>query len=179
MWNVARTHTRTKAMALNFTHTGKVIRVQRRKGWGLEGRFEWCYVRYRFVIRCGVEWYVVWCGMSVAWMDYRVWCGMVCCTMWNVCGLDGLQSVKRCRMVWWRRAYGVKWWREIAVWCGMSWCDFKCFCGMGKVMRSIQSSLLFLYYVVFSVMSVQYCLCVSRIQCTQCSVSVYRVGPVL
>ena len=46
-------------------------------------------------------------------------------------------------------------------------------------MRSVQSSLLFLYYVVFSVMSVQYCLCVSRIQCTQCSVSVYRVGSVL
>ena len=36
-------------------------------------------------------------------------------------------------------------------------------------MCSVQSSLLFLYYVVFSVMSVQYCLCVSRIQCTQCS----------
>ena len=33
MWNVARTHTRTKAMALNFTHTGKVSRVQRSKGW--------------------------------------------------------------------------------------------------------------------------------------------------
>ena len=46
-------------------------------------------------------------------------------------------------------------------------------------MRSVQSSLLFLYYVVFSVMSVQYYLCVSRIQCTQCSVSVYRVGSVL
>ena len=42
-------------------------------------------------------------------------------------------------------------------------------------MRSVQSSLLFLYYVVFSVMSVQYCLCVSRIQCTQCSVSVYTM----
>ena len=39
-----------------------------------------------------------------------------------------------------------------------------------KVMYSVQSSLLFLYYVVFSVMSVQYCLCVSRIQCTQCSI---------
>ena len=61
----------------------------------------------------------------------------------------------------------MKWWREIAVWCGMSWCDFKCFCGMDKVMRSIQSSLLFLYYVVFSVMSVQYCLCVSRIASVQ------------
>ena len=46
-------------------------------------------------------------------------------------------------------------------------------------MRSVQSSLLFLYYVVFNVMSVQYCLCVSRIQCTQCSVSVYSVGSVL
>ncbi len=53
------------------------------------------------------------------------------------------------------------------------------FCGMDKVMCSVQSSLLFLYYVVFSVMSVQYCLCVSRIQCTQCSVSVYSVGSVL
>ena len=39
-------------------------------------------------------------------------------------------------------------------------------------MFSVQGSLLFLYYVVFSVMSVQYGLCVSRIQCTQCSVSV-------
>ena len=46
-------------------------------------------------------------------------------------------------------------------------------------MCNVQSSLLFLYYVVFSVMSVQYCLCVSRIQCTQCSVSVYSVGSVL
>ena len=45
MWNVSGTHTRTKPMAHNFTHTGKVIkpmahfthtgkviRVQRRKG---------------------------------------------------------------------------------------------------------------------------------------------------
>ena len=47
------------------------------------------------------------------------------------------------------------------------------FCGMDMVMGSVQSSLLFLYYVAFSVMSVQYCLCVGRIQCTQCSVSVY------
>ena len=39
---------------------------------------------------------------------------------------------------------------------------------------SVHSSLLFLYYVVFCVMSVQYCLCVSRIECTQCSVSVHR-----
>ena len=98
--------------------------------------------------------------------------------MWNVCGLDGLQSVKWCRMVWWRRAYGAKWWREIAVWCGMPWCDSKCFVvWIYKVMCSVLSSLLFLYYVVFSVMSVQYCLCVSTIQCTQCSV--YSVGSVL
>ena len=46
-------------------------------------------------------------------------------------------------------------------------------------MCRVQISLLFLYYVVFSVMSVQYCLCVSRFQCTQCSVSVYSVGSVL
>ena len=32
MWNVAGTHTRMKPTAHNFTHTGKVIRVQRRKG---------------------------------------------------------------------------------------------------------------------------------------------------
>jgi len=74
----------------------------------------------------------------------------------------------------------VKWWRETAAWCGMSWCDFKCFVvWIYKVMCSVQSSLLFVYYVVFSVMSVQYCLCVSTIQCTQCSLSVYRVGSVL
>ena len=47
----------------------------------------------------------------------------------------------------------------------------------GYLRFSVQSSLLFLYYAVFSVMSVQYCLCVSRIQCTQCSV--YSVGSVL
>ena len=107
---------------------------------------------------------------------YKVWCGIVCCMMWNVFGLDdGLQSVKWCRMVWWRRAYGVKWCREIAMWCGMSWCDFKCFVvWIYKVMSSVQNSLLFLYYVVFSVMS-----CVSRIQCTQCSASVYSVGSAL
>ena len=74
----------------------------------------------------------------------------------------------------------MKLWRESAVWCGMSWCDFKCFVvWIYKVMSSVQSSLLFLYYVVFSVMSVQYSLCVSRIQCTQCSVSVHSVGSVL
>ena len=49
----------------------------------------------------------------------------------------------------------------------------------GYIMCSVQSSLLFVYYVVFSVMSVQYCLRVSTIQCTQCSLSVYRVGSVL
>ena len=53
----------------------------------------------------------------------------------------------------------MKWWREIAVWCGMSSCDFKCF--VDKVVCSVQSSLLFLYYVVLCVMSVQYCLYVS------------------
>ena len=48
----------------------------------------------------------------------------------------------------------MKWWREIAVWCGML-CDFKCFVvWIYKVMCSVQSSLLFLYYVVFSVMLV-------------------------
>ena len=74
----------------------------------------------------------------------------------------------------------MKWWREVVVWCGMSWCDFKCFVvWIYKVMCSVQSSLLFLYYVASSVMSVQYCLCVSRIQCTQCSVSVYSVGSFL
>ena len=54
--------------------------------------------------------------------------------------------------------------------CGveMSWCGFKCFVvWIYKVMCSVQSSLLFLYYVVFSVMSVQYCLCVSRIASVQ------------
>ena len=51
-------------------------------------------------------------------------------------------------------------WREITVWCGMSWCNFKCFVvWIYKVMCSVQSSLLFLYCVVFSVTSVQYCLC--------------------
>ena len=127
---------------------------------GVEGRYEWYYGRKIFIC-------------------YKVLCGMGCCMMRNVCGLDGLQSVKWCRMVW-RRAYGVKWWREIAAWCGMSWCDFKCFVvWIYKVMCSVQSSLLFVYYVVFSEMSVQYCLCVSTIQCTQCSLSVYRVGSVL
>ena len=32
MWNVARTHTCMKPIAHKFTHTGKVIRVQGRKG---------------------------------------------------------------------------------------------------------------------------------------------------
>ena len=58
------------------------------------------------------------------------------------------------------------------------WCGVECHGAIlnvlwyRNVMCSVQSSLLFLYYVVFSVMSVQYGLCVSRIQCTQCSVSV-------
>ena len=90
---------------------------------------------------------------------------MVCCMMWNVHGLDGLQSVKWCRMVWWRKAYGVKWWREIAVWSGMPWCDFKCF------VVWIYIKLCVAFRALSVLCSVQ---CnVSRIQCTQCSVSVY------
>ena len=72
---------------------------------------------------------------------------MVCCMMWNVCGLDGLQSVievvqngvvtEEERMVW----NGVK--LRYGVEChGVS---------------SVRISLFFLYYVVFSVISVQYC----------------------
>ena len=43
---------------------------------------------YIFVIRCDVEWYVVRCGMSVAWMVYRVWSGAEWCgeeehMVWN------------------------------------------------------------------------------------------------
>ncbi len=112
--------------------------------------------RYLFVIRCYVEWNVVWWGMSVAWMDYRVWSGAEWCEeermVWN-------GGVKLPRGV---ECHGV----IFVVW-------------IYKVMCSVQSSLLFVYYVVFSVMSVQYCLCVSTIQCTQCSLSVYRVGSVL
>ena len=59
IWNVTRTHTGMKPMAHNFTHTGKVIRVQRRKGGCVEGRIKGYYGRYIFVIRCDVEWYVV------------------------------------------------------------------------------------------------------------------------
>ena len=65
------THTDRKAMAHNLTsHTQAESRGEK---VGVEGRFKWCYGRYIFVIRCDVQWYVVWCGLSVAWMDYRVW----------------------------------------------------------------------------------------------------------
>ena len=158
MWNVAGTHTHETNGTQLHAH-GQSNQESRGEKAGLEGRVNDTTDFFDFFF-------------------YKVWCGMVCCMMRNVCGLDGLQSVKWCKMVWWRRAHGVKWWREISVWCGMSWCDFKCFVvWIYKVMCSVQSSLLFLYYVVFSVMSVQYCLCVSRIQCTQ--YSVYRVGSVL
>ena len=72
----------------------------------------------------------------------------------------------------------MKWWRESAVWCGMSWCDFKCFVVW---IYKIQCSEQFALSVLCSVQcnAVQYCLSVSRIQCTQCSVSVYSVGSVL
>ena len=106
----------------------------------------WCGVRWNV----GVMWNgVLRCGMSVAWMDYRMRSG-------------GERCAEEERMVW---NGGVK----------LPWCDY----GMDKVMCSVQSSLLFLHYAVFSVMSVHYCLCVSRTQCTQCSVSVYSVGSVL
>ena len=155
MWNVAGTHTRTKTMAHNFTHTGKVLRVQRRKGGGLEGRIKYYGDIY---LLCDVELYIVWCGMSVVWMDYRVWSGAEWCgeeerMVWN--GGVKLRCGVECHGV----ILNVLWY--------------------GYVRFSVQSSLLFLYYVVFSVMSVLYCLCVSRIQCTQCSVSVFCVGSVL
>ena len=60
MWNVAGTHTRTKPMAHNFTHTGKVSNQKSRgEKVGAEGRIEGYYGRYIFIIRCDVEWYVV------------------------------------------------------------------------------------------------------------------------
>ena len=72
--------------------------------------------------------------MSVAWMDYRVWSG----GEW--CGEE---------------AYGVKWWLKLR-------CGVECYVILNvlwygynyKVMCSVQSSLLFLYYVVLSVMLV-------------------------
>ena len=114
--------------------------------------------RYIFVIRCDVEWYVVRCGMSEAWMDYRVWSGAEWCDEERMVWNGGVKL--RCGV----ECHGVI--LNVLIW-------------IYKVMCSVRSSLLFLYYVVFSVMSVQYCLCVSRIQCTQCSVSVYCVGSVL
>ena len=110
---------------------------------------------------------------------YKVWCGMVCCMMWNVCGLDGLQSVNgvmkksvRGKMVVWNGGVKVR--------CGVE-CHGVILNALwyGYLRFSVQSSLLFLYYVVFSVTSVQYCLCVSRFQFTQCSMSVHSVGSVL
>ena len=60
----------------------------------------------------------------------------------------------------------MKWWREIAVWCGMSLCDFKCFVvWIYEVMCSVQSSLLFLYYVVFSTVYVSVGFSVHSVQC--------------
>ena len=122
MWNLEHTHTHTHKTNGTQLHThrqssqrhrqcGKAVRdtgkaESRGEKMDLEGRYEWCCARY---------------------ICDKVWCGMVCCMMWNVCGLAGLQSVKWCRIVWWRRAYGMRWWHQIAVWCGMSWCDFKCF----------------------------------------------------
>ena len=70
MWNVAGTHTHAwkQYMALNFTHTGKISRVQRRKGgsWGqIEMMLRKIYICYK--VWCGMV--CLWCGMSVAWMD--------------------------------------------------------------------------------------------------------------
>ena len=128
VWNAIRTLLITHTTALvecGRTHTHKTNSTQlhahrqssesRGEKVGLEGRIKWYYGRYKLVIRCDVEWYVVWCGMSVAWMDYRVWSG----AEW--CGEEE-------RMVW------LKWWCEIVVWCRMLWCDFVC--GMDKVMFS-------------------------------------------
>ena len=92
---------------------------------------------------------------------------MVCCMMWNVCGLDGQQSGIEVVQ------NGVVTEGERMVWNG----GVKLLCGVEcHGVNSVRISLFFLYCVVFSVMSVQYCLCVSRIQCTQCSVSVYTAS---
>ena len=53
------------------------------------------------------------------------------------------------------------------------------FCGMDIIRLCVAFRAVCSFCTTFSVMSVQYCLCVSRIQCTQCSVSVYRVSSVL
>ena len=93
---------------------------------------------------------MVCCGMSVAWMDYRVSEGvqngaMKKCGVKLLCGVD-------CGVI-----LNVLWY------------------GSGYVC-SVQSSLLFLYYVVFIVMSVQY---VSVGFSVHSAASVYSVGSVL
>ena len=93
------THTHTKPMTHNFTHTGKA--KSRREKTGHEGRLNVMEVIFGF----DVERYVVGCGMSV--------CGM------SVCGLEGLTCpmvhngvvqcetvVRNCGVVW-NVSYGV------------------------------------------------------------------------
>ena len=141
-------------MAHNFTHTGKVAESGRGGGGGpvggggLEGRI------LRKICIC-----------------YKLWCGMECCMMWNQCLWPGWTTVlvKWWRTVWWRRACGVK------LQCGVSgrfsqsvWPVW-----IYKVMCSVQSRLPFLYYVVFSVMSLQYSLYVSS---RDSGISVYSVA---
>ena len=122
-----------------------------RTGWlGVKHQFTYTYQRWK-----GGSWGQISMILRKIYICSKVWCGMVCCIMRNVCGLDGLQSVKWCRMVWWRRAYGVKWWREIAVWCGMSWCNFKCFVVWIRLCVAFWAVCSFCI-VVFSVMSVQW-----------------------
>ena len=143
MWNVAGTHTRMKAMTLNFTHTGKASRVQSNgtqlhahrqskqspKQWHSTSRTQAKQAESKamalnfthtgkasrvqsngtqlhahrqskqspeekgWVLRADLN-------DATIYICCKVRCGMVCCMMWNVCSLDGLQSVKWCKMVW-------------------------------------------------------------------------------
>ena len=57
MWNVAGTHTRTKPMVPNFTHTGKVIKSPEEKMWVLRADLK--DTREDIHLLCDVEWHVV------------------------------------------------------------------------------------------------------------------------
>ena len=132
VWNVAGTHT-------NETN-GTQLHAHRQSNQSPEEK----------------RW-VLWAELNDTTEDiyicYNVWCGMLCCMVWNVCGLGGLQSVKWWRMVWWR-VYGVK--LRCGVEChgvilNVLWYGYTRLC---VAFRAVCS-----FCIVFSVMSVQYCLC--------------------
>ena len=108
MWNVSGHTHETSGTQLHAHRQSNQPRGEspwyNRTGWlGIKHQFTYTYQEWK-----DGSWGQISMILRKIYICSKVWYGMVCCIIWNVCGLDGLQSVwsgaewcgEEERMVW-------------------------------------------------------------------------------